>query len=87
MIAVAESGNVAVPLVGGHHGAITLARQVADAVGANLAITTAGDDRWGIRWTNHRQAGGLPIRRPRSVSCRSCWQATGPSSTETASTG
>ncbi|MGB0517047.1 MAG: precorrin-3B C(17)-methyltransferase [Candidatus Puniceispirillaceae bacterium] len=48
VIAVAESGNVAVPLVGGHHGAITLARQVADAVGANLAITTAGDDRWGI---------------------------------------
>ncbi len=48
VIAVAESGNVAVPLVGGHHGAITLARQVADAVGANHAITTAGDDRWGI---------------------------------------
>ena len=48
VIAVAESGNVAVPLVGGHHGAITLARQVADVVGASLAITTAGDDRWGI---------------------------------------
>ena len=48
VIAVAESGNVAVPLVGGHHGAITLARQAAKAVGASLAITTAGDDRWGI---------------------------------------
>ena len=48
VIAVAENGNVAVPLVGGHHGAITLAQQVADAVGASLAITTAGDDRWGI---------------------------------------
>ncbi|MCH2555549.1 MAG: cobalamin biosynthesis protein, partial [SAR116 cluster bacterium] len=48
VIAVAENGNVAVPLVGGHHGAITLARQVADVVGASLAITTAGDDRWGI---------------------------------------
>ncbi|MEC7236926.1 MAG: cobalamin biosynthesis protein, partial [Pseudomonadota bacterium] len=48
VIAVAEGGGVAVPLVGGHHGAITLARRVADAVGATLAITTAGDDRWGI---------------------------------------
>lgn len=48
VIAVAETGQVAVPLVGGHHGAITLARQVSDAIGADLAITTAGDDRWGL---------------------------------------
>ena len=48
VIAVAESGQVVVPLVGGHHGAITLARQVSDAIGADLAITTAGDDRWGL---------------------------------------
>ncbi len=82
VIAVAESGNVAVPLVGGHHGAITLARQVAEVVGARRAMTAGAS-----RWTNHRQAGGLPIRRPRSVSCRSCWQATAPLSTVTASTG
>jgi len=48
VIAVAESGRVAVPLVGGHHGAITLARRVSEAIDADLAITTAGDGRWGL---------------------------------------
>jgi len=48
VIAVAESGQVVVPLVGGHHGAITLARQVAEQLDAELALTTAGDGRWQV---------------------------------------
>ena len=46
VIAVAESGRVVVPLIGGHHGAITLARRVAAQLDAELAMTTAGDGRW-----------------------------------------
>ena len=46
VIAVAESGRVVVPLIGGHHGAITLARRVAASLEADLALTTAGDGRW-----------------------------------------
>ena len=46
VIAVAESGRFVVPLIGGHHGAITLARQVAARLDAELALTTAGDGRW-----------------------------------------
>ena len=67
MIAVSESGNVAVLLVGGHHGAITLARRIADALGASLAITTAGDDRGGVLLDEPPAGWRLPIRRPRSV--------------------
>jgi cobalt-precorrin 5A hydrolase / precorrin-3B C17-methyltransferase len=43
VIAVAEDGSVAVPLVGGHRGANALARAVADLSGGIAAITTAGD--------------------------------------------
>ena len=46
VISVAESGRFVVPLIGGHHGAITLARQVSDRLDADLALTTAGDGRW-----------------------------------------
>ena len=46
VIAVAESGRFVVPLIGGHHGAITLARQVAEQLDGDLALTTAGDGRW-----------------------------------------
>ena len=46
VIAVAESGRFVVPLIGGHHGAITLARQISDQLDADLALTTAGDGRW-----------------------------------------
>ena len=45
VLAVAESGGFVVPLIGGHHGAITLARQVTDVLDSQLAITTAGDLR------------------------------------------
>jgi cobalt-precorrin 5A hydrolase/precorrin-3B C17-methyltransferase len=48
VVAVAEDGSVAVPLLGGHHGANDLARQVAAIVGGVAAITTAGDVRLGL---------------------------------------
>jgi cobalt-precorrin 5A hydrolase / precorrin-3B C17-methyltransferase len=48
VVAVAEDGSVAVPLVGGHHGANTLARAVAALTGGIAAITTAGDLRLGL---------------------------------------
>ncbi len=43
VVALAEDGSVAVPLLGGHHGANALARRIADMMGGTAAITTAGD--------------------------------------------
>ena len=37
-----------VPLLGGHHGANDLARQIAAGLDAHAAITTAGDLRFGV---------------------------------------
>jgi cobalt-precorrin 5A hydrolase/precorrin-3B C17-methyltransferase len=48
VVAVAEDGSVAVPLIGGHYGANALARRIAELTGGNAAITTAGDVRLGI---------------------------------------
>jgi cobalt-precorrin 5A hydrolase/precorrin-3B C17-methyltransferase len=48
VVAVAEDGSVAVPLIGGHHGANALARRIAQLTGGFAAITTAGDVRLGI---------------------------------------
>lgn len=48
VLAVAEDGSAVVPLLGGHHGANDLARQVAQALGIAPAITTAGDLRFGV---------------------------------------
>ena len=48
VLAVAEDGSAVVPLLGGHHGANDLARQIADAVDGFAAITTAGDLKFGI---------------------------------------
>jgi cobalt-precorrin 5A hydrolase/precorrin-3B C17-methyltransferase len=48
LVAVAEDGSVAVPLVGGHHGANALARAVAVLTGGVAAITTAGDLQLGL---------------------------------------
>jgi cobalt-precorrin 5A hydrolase/precorrin-3B C17-methyltransferase len=46
VVAVAEDGSVAVPLLGGHHGANRLARRIAEILGCPAAITTAGDVRF-----------------------------------------
>ena len=48
VVALAEDGSVAVPLVGGHHGANALARTIAALTGGIAAITTAGDLRLGL---------------------------------------
>jgi cobalt-precorrin 5A hydrolase / precorrin-3B C17-methyltransferase len=48
VLAVAEDGSCVVPLLGGHHGANDLARQIAAAIGAHAAITTAGDLKYGV---------------------------------------
>ena len=48
VIALAEDGSVAVPLLGGHRGANALARRIADTLGGSAAVTTAGDLRLGL---------------------------------------
>jgi cobalt-precorrin 5A hydrolase / precorrin-3B C17-methyltransferase len=48
IVALAEDGSVAVPLLGGHHGANRIARLLAEALGGVAAITTAGDVRLGL---------------------------------------
>jgi cobalt-precorrin 5A hydrolase/precorrin-3B C17-methyltransferase len=48
VLAVAEDGSAIVPLLGGHHGANRMARMLADALGAAVAITTASDLASGV---------------------------------------
>jgi cobalt-precorrin 5A hydrolase/precorrin-3B C17-methyltransferase len=48
VVAVAEDGSAAVPLLGGHKGANALARAVAETTGGVAAITTAGDVGLGL---------------------------------------
>jgi cobalt-precorrin 5A hydrolase/precorrin-3B C17-methyltransferase len=48
VVALAEDGSAAVPLIGGHRGANAIARALAEAFGGVAAITTAGDLRLGL---------------------------------------
>ena len=48
VISVSDDGSVVVPLLGGHRGANRLAAQIAEALGAVSAVTTAGDVAMGI---------------------------------------
>lgn len=48
VVAVAETGACAVPLLGGHHGANALAGAIAEALAGVAAITTGGDVRLGL---------------------------------------
>jgi cobalt-precorrin 5A hydrolase/precorrin-3B C17-methyltransferase len=48
VVALAEDGSVAVPLLGGHHGANRITRALAAELGGVAAITTAGDLRLGL---------------------------------------
>ncbi len=48
VVAVAENGDSAVPLLGGHHGANALARACASATGGHASVTTAGDARFDV---------------------------------------
>jgi cobalt-precorrin 5A hydrolase/precorrin-3B C17-methyltransferase len=48
VVAVAEDGSVAIPVLGGHRGANLLARAIAAMTGGVAAITTAGDLRFDL---------------------------------------
>jgi len=48
VLVVSEDGAVAVPLLGGHHGANALAERLAGELGGWAAVTTAGDRRFGV---------------------------------------
>lgn len=48
VVAVAETGDTAVPLLGGHHGANDLARAIAGHLNGHAAITTASDLHFNI---------------------------------------
>jgi cobalt-precorrin 5A hydrolase/precorrin-3B C17-methyltransferase len=48
VLAISEDGASVIPLLGGHRGANSLARQIADALDGHAAITTAGDTALGI---------------------------------------
>ncbi|MHA1545709.1 MAG: precorrin-3B C(17)-methyltransferase [Alphaproteobacteria bacterium] len=48
VLAVAEDGSAVVPLLGGHHGANTLAGRIAEILGCSAAITTASDLALGV---------------------------------------
>jgi cobalt-precorrin 5A hydrolase/precorrin-3B C17-methyltransferase len=48
VLAVSQDGASVVPLLGGHHGANRLARQLAETLGGAPAITTASDSRFAI---------------------------------------
>jgi cobalt-precorrin 5A hydrolase/precorrin-3B C17-methyltransferase len=46
VLAVSQDGAHVVPLLGGHHGANRLARDIAEALGGTAALTTASDSRF-----------------------------------------
>lgn len=48
VIAVPDDGSTVIPLLGGHHGANRLAREIAEVLQAHASVTTAGDVSLGI---------------------------------------
>lgn len=52
VIAVSNDGANVVPLLGGHHGANQLATRIATHFAGRAAITTAGDNRFGVAIDN-----------------------------------
>ena len=48
VIAIPDDGSTVIPLLGGHHGANRLAKEIAEALSAHAAVTTAGDVSLGI---------------------------------------
>ncbi|MDZ7823392.1 MAG: precorrin-3B C(17)-methyltransferase [Ahrensia sp.] len=48
VICVSEDGAHVVPLLGGHHGANDMARDIAKMLGSVAAVTTAGDVKFGV---------------------------------------
>ena len=48
VLAIPDDGSTVIPLLGGHHGANRLAKQIAEALKSHAAVTTAGDVSLGI---------------------------------------
>ena len=48
VLALTEDGSAVAPLLGGHHGANDLARRIGEILNVSPAITTAGDNLFGI---------------------------------------
>jgi cobalt-precorrin 5A hydrolase/precorrin-3B C17-methyltransferase len=65
VIAIAEDGSVAVPLLGGHRGANRLAKEVAGALHGRVAITTAGDVRYDLALDDPPD--GFVVRNPETA--------------------
>ncbi|WP_119391851.1 precorrin-3B C(17)-methyltransferase [Taklimakanibacter lacteus] len=65
VIALAEDGSSIVPLLGGHHGANELARDVARITGGHAAITTASDLRFGTAFDEPPQ--GWVLANPQDM--------------------
>ena len=65
VVAIAEDGSVAVPLLGGHRGANRLADTVAKALGGRAAITTAGDVRFDLALDD--PPAGFVLRNPEAA--------------------
>ncbi len=68
VLAVARDGAAVVPLLGGHHGANRLARDLADGLGGRAAVTTATDTAFGLAlddppagWRIGGPAGAKPV--------------------------
>jgi cobalt-precorrin 5A hydrolase/precorrin-3B C17-methyltransferase len=75
VIAVAEDGSSAVPLLGGHHGANELARRIAAISGGHAAITTASDLRFGAAFDE--PADGLTLANPQDMKSASAARLAG----------
>lgn len=65
VVAVSDNGENIVPLLGGHHGANDLAREIADALKGHAAVTTASDVHFSIALDAPPH--GLAIANPQHV--------------------
>ncbi len=65
VVAVAEDGSAAVPLLGGHHGANELARTIATFCRGHAAITTASEVRFGTAFDE--PGAGYMLANPEDV--------------------
>jgi cobalt-precorrin 5A hydrolase / precorrin-3B C17-methyltransferase len=65
VVAIAEDGSVAVPLLGGHRGANRLAKAIAEALGGRAAMTTAGDVRFDLALDDPPD--GFVLRNPETA--------------------
>ena len=65
VVAVAEDGSSAVPLLGGHHGANELAKKIASLTKGHAAITTASEVRFGFAFDENRE--GYTLANPQDM--------------------